>query len=156
MLEFIVGKLVSLIRPIQNLTNDKRAIKDNALRVISHALNETYLYYRNFYKDRQRDLGIEKQLSNYWAAAAIPLRHIDQDLAMTCEYKTEYWVNPENWTNEQIQEHCIALDDLRKKYRNMLAPDFSELNYCVSDQQSQPEESARDIIQIEEHHAFNA
>lgn len=139
MFEFIVGKLVSLIRPIQNLPHDKRAIKDNALRVISHTLNETYLYYRDFYKDRQRDLGIEKQLSNYWAAAAIPLRHIDQDLAMTCEYKAEFWVNPENWTNEQIQELCIALDDLRKKYRNMLAPDFSELNYCMSDQQSQPE-----------------
>jgi len=156
MLDFIVGKLVSLIRPIQNLSNDKRAIKDNALRVISHALNETYLYYRDFDNDGQRDLGIEKQLSNYWAAAAIPLRHIDQDLAMTCEYKAEFWVNPENWTNEQIREHCIALDDLRKKYRNTLAPDFSELNYCMSDQQSQPEEAARDINQSEEHQAFNA
>jgi hypothetical protein len=142
MLEIIVIKLISLTGSIQKLPTVKPEIKYNALRVISHALNETYLYYRDYDNGKQRDLGIEKQLSNYWAAAAIPLRHIDQDLAMTCEYKVEYWVNPENWSSEQIHEHSIALADLREKYRNMLAPIFPELYCCVSNQQSQPEGSA--------------
>ena len=100
----------------------KREIKDNALRAISHALNETYLYYSSLDKGKTRNEDIEKQLSNYWAAAAIPLRHLDEDLAMTCELKAEYWVNPDNWTDEQIHEHGIELGKLRNKYRRMLAP----------------------------------
>ena len=122
MLEFIVSQFIALIEPIQNLSKDKRDLKDNALRAISHALNETYLYYRDIEKGKPINLDIQKQLSNYWAAAAIPLRHIDENLALICEMKSEYWVNPENWSNEQIHEHGIALDDLRKKYRVMLAP----------------------------------
>lgn len=124
MLEFIVKQLTALIGPIQNLSKDKREIKDNALRSVSHALNETYLYYNGLSKGKPRNEDTEKQLSNYWAAAAIPLRHIDENLAMTCEFKAEYWVNPENWDEEQIIEHGIALDRLRKSYRKMLAPNI--------------------------------
>ena len=125
MLDHIVEKFIALIGPIQNLSREKRELKDNALRAISHALNETYLYYRDLDKGKDRDTDIEKQLSNYWAAAAIPLRHLDQDLAMTCEYKAEYWFNPENWSRQQIHDHGIALDDLRSRYRKILAPKIS-------------------------------
>lgn len=61
-------------------------------------------------------------MSNYWTAAAIPIRHLNQDLAMTCEYKANYWLNPDNWTEDQIHEYGIALDGVRKKYRDLLAP----------------------------------
>jgi hypothetical protein len=121
-LSFIIEQFTALIEPIQNLSKEKRELKDNALRSISHALNETYLYYSGLTKGKPRNEEIEKQLSNYWAAAAIPLRHLNENLAMTCEYKADYWVNPDNWTDEQIEEHEIALDLVRGKYRNLLAP----------------------------------
>lgn len=127
MLEFVVEQFIALLGNIQNLSKEKREIKDNALRAISHALNETYLYYASQDKGKQRNLDVEKQLSNYWAAAAIPLRHLDESLAMTCEYKAEYWVNPDNWSDEQIHKHGIALDSLRKQYRQLLAPKFSRM-----------------------------
>ncbi|MNZ36999.1 hypothetical protein D3C78_544380 [compost metagenome] len=122
MLEFIISQFIALIEPIQNLSKDKRDLKDNALRAISHALNETFLYYRDIEHGKPQNLDIQKQLSNYWTAAAIPLRHIDENLALICEFKSEYWVNPENWSDEQIHEHGIALDDLKNKYKSMLAP----------------------------------
>lgn len=121
-LEFIVSQFTALIEPIQNLSKDKRDLKDNALRAISHALNETYLYYRDVEGGKPIDLESQKQLSIYWAAAAIPLRHINENLALICEFKSEYWVNPENWSDEEIHEHGIALNDLRRKYRALVAP----------------------------------
>lgn len=125
MLEFIISQFIALIEPIQSLSKDKRDLKDNALRAISHALNETYLYYRDIEHGKPQNLDIQKQLSHCWAAAAVPLRNIDENLALICEFKSEYWVNPENWSDEQIHEHGIALDDLRHKYRLLLAPKFS-------------------------------
>ncbi len=122
MLESMLKPLVSLLGPIQNLSKDKRELRDNALRSISHALNETYLYYSGLEKGNARDPDIEKQLSNYWAAAAIPIRHLDQNLSMTCEHKAHYWINPDNWDENQIQESGIALDGVRHQYRNLLAP----------------------------------
>lgn len=125
MLEFIVTQFSALIKPLQELSKDKRDLRDNALRAISHALTETYLYYRDLDKGKPKSPDIERQLANYWAAAAIPLRHIDQDLAMTCEFKAEYWVNSDNWTEDQIHEHGIALDGLKQTYRKLLSPSFS-------------------------------
>lgn len=126
MLEYIVERLTALIGPLQNLSRDRRGLKDNALRAISHALNETYLYYEDLSQGMSRDRDIERQLSNYWAAAAIPLRHIDEEVAMICEHKAEFWVNPDNWTADQIAQHGIALDGLRVKYRQMLTPKLAK------------------------------
>lgn len=41
MLSFVIEKLISLMGPIATLSKDKRELKDNALRAISIALQET-------------------------------------------------------------------------------------------------------------------
>lgn len=122
MIEWVVERVVGLIPALENLSANKRELKDNALRAISHALNETYLYYRNLERRKERDLEVEAQLSKYWAAAAIPLRHIDEELASACEYKSEYWISPEGWSNAEIKRFGIGLDHVRKQYRQLLAP----------------------------------
>ncbi|MFK3797092.1 hypothetical protein [Pseudomonas sp. NPDC088444] len=128
LLEIIVSQLAALIDSIQEFSRDKRDLKDNALRAISHALNETYLYYRDIEHGKPVNLDSQKQLSIYWSAAAIPLRHINEELALICEFKSEYWVNPENWSDEQIHEHGIALNDLRMKYRALVSPVRSRIH----------------------------
>ena len=45
MMEWVVERLISLLGPIATMTKDKRDLQDNALRSISHALQETKLYY---------------------------------------------------------------------------------------------------------------
>lgn len=122
MLEYLVGPLKALIKPIQDLARDKRELRDNALRAICHALNETRIYYQGRERGRERNLEVEAQLAKYWAAAAIPIRHIDPELAMVCEAKCDYWINPDNWTDEEIAQSGIALTDLTKTYRDMLVP----------------------------------
>ncbi len=122
MLTEIIEGVVKLLGPIATLSKDRRELKDSALRSISTALNETYLYYRDIDRVNQRNLDREAQLSRYWSAASIPLRHFDEELAGICESKSEYWINPENYTEEDINRFGIELGEIRQAYRRMLTP----------------------------------
>lgn len=127
MIEIVLEKLSSLVGPILDLTKDRRELKDNALRTISHALNETYLYYRKLELGKVRDHDIEAQLSKYWSAAAIPIRHIDPQLAQLCEQKSDYWVNPDRWDQKKVRKIGIGLEQVRKRYRTLLSPRFKSV-----------------------------
>lgn len=122
MIEWVIEKFIGLIPSFEKASSLRRDMQDNALRAISHALNETFLYYRDIDTGKPRNPDIEAQLSRYWAAAAIPLRHIDRELAEICEYKSEYWVNPDTWNNEDIERLGIGLEKVRNQYRSLLAP----------------------------------
>ena len=126
MLQFVLDRIINLLGPIATLSKDRRELKDSALRAISTALNETYLYYRDL-GSKSRDPDREAMLVKYWSAAAIPLRHFDDELAGVCELKSEYWVNPENYTDEEVKKLGIELDSVRQAYRKMLTP-FSGLS----------------------------
>jgi len=122
MIKEILDLLTKVLGPIATLSKDKRELKDSALRATSCALDETYLYYRDLGKGSTRNLEREAMLSKYWSAAAIPLRHFDDNLSQICEHKSEYWVNPEHYNDEDIQELGIGLNDVRQAYRRMLNP----------------------------------
>jgi hypothetical protein len=64
----------------------------------------------------------EAQLAKYWSAAAIPMRHFDDQLASICDHKSEYWINPDNYTDEQVTNLGIELGEVRHAYRKMLSP----------------------------------
>jgi hypothetical protein len=122
MIDTIISGLFGLVRTLKEMGKDKRDLRDNALRAISHALNETYLYYRDLDKGKKRNLDTEAQLSRYWSAAAIPLRYIDENLASICDHKSDYWINPESWDQEKIQRFKIDLKEVREQYRHLLYP----------------------------------
>jgi hypothetical protein len=122
MLEYIIDKLIGLLGPIANLSKEKRELKDSALRGISIALHETKLYYRDRGQGRERNMDKEAQLANYWAAAAIPLRHIDEELAITCQYKAEFWTDPDHWSIDEVERVGIKLDDVSDAYRKLAMP----------------------------------
>ncbi len=125
MLEMVATRLTALLGPLRAMSKDNREMRDNALRAISHALNETYIYYRGLDRGQERNLEIEDQLSRYWAAVSIPIRHLDHELAMICEHKSEYWLNPEQWSAEQVSEFGIELEKVRDDYRKLLRPFLS-------------------------------
>lgn len=122
MLEFVIEKLIGLLGTIATLSKEKRDLRDNALRAISTALLETKLYYRNRQSGGDRNMDTGAQLAKYWAAAAIPIRHIDEELAMTCEYKADFWIGPDNWTGEEVDRLGINLEDVTDAYRKLAMP----------------------------------
>lgn len=116
----IIEKLLEFPEVIRVIQQERRELGDNALRSVSYALDETYFYYRDIEAGKPRDEERELQLSKYWSAAAIPMRHIDKDLALTCDCKAEYWVNPNHWDSDKIDETGIALEKVRNQYRRLL------------------------------------
>lgn len=124
MLNEIIEGLSNILGPIATATKERSQMKDEALRAISHALNETYLYYRDIEHGHLPNRDKEAILVKYWSAAAISLRHFDQRLANICDNKAEYWVNPENYNSADIENLGIGLDSVRQAYRKMLKPDY--------------------------------
>ena len=112
MVEFLIAKLTDLIIPITNLSKDKRELKQQALSLISSALNETCLYL-NRRKSQSRNLDMEENLSRLWANAAIPIANFDKELATICQYKSDYWINPETWSQEEINSFGIRLTEVK-------------------------------------------
>jgi len=125
-LEFLIEKLITLMGPISTLSKEKRELKDNALRAISTALQETKIYYKSLERGSERNTDTEAQLVRYWGAAAIPLRHIDEELAVICEHKAEFWINPEDWSNEKVKSFGIKLEDVTRAYRQLAMPSFTK------------------------------
>lgn len=122
MLKWIIERLLELAPSIASFSKERRELRDNALRAITHALDETYLYYRNIERGKPRDQEVEAQLVRYWSAAAIPVRHIDTQLAERCDRKSEYWLNPDSYDHRQVVGLGIDLGSVREEYRSLLNP----------------------------------
>lgn len=123
MLQEILKGLTNILGPIATLSKEQRELKDMALNSISTALKETYIYYRDVEKGQSFNKeDKEAMLVNYWAAAAIPIRHFDQELALQCQQKSEYWINPNSYTNDDVKRLGISLDDVRRAYHKLLSP----------------------------------
>lgn len=125
MIKEILDGLSKLLGPIATMSKDRRELKDSALRAISIALDETYLYYRDLGKGLLRNPDREAQLVKYWSAAAIPLRHFDENLSNICDYKSEYWINPDGYNDDEIVNMGIELNDVRQAYRKFRGSGFS-------------------------------
>lgn len=122
MVGWIIERLLQLIPSLTAFSKERRELHENALRAINHALDETCIYYRNIELGKPRDQEVEAQLVRYWSAAAIPMRHIDPELAERCDRKSEYWLNPERHEHKQVLSMGIDLETVRKKYRSLLHP----------------------------------
>ena len=127
MIEWVVERFISLIPVAINSKKsnregqkEKREIDDKALTAISDALSETSIYVNAWRKNGERNLETEKKLVKLWGAAAIPVRHLDKKLSEICEYKSEYWINPDNWNPEKTKGLAIDLERVRNKYREKL------------------------------------
>ena len=120
MLQEVTDKLLTVIPIIQRLQQEQKEIADCALREIKNAIVETRLYLHTLENDSPRDIEKEQSLVRLWSSAAIPMRHLDRELALLCDHKAKYWLNPSQWTKSELLEHVIKLDQVADEYRKLL------------------------------------
>jgi hypothetical protein len=125
MFKEILDGLTKILGPIATISKDRRELKDSALRAISTALDETFIYYRDLKKGGSKNLDREAMLAKYWSVAAIPIRHFDEQLALTCDHKAEYWLDPEKYNEKEAEDIDISLNSVRDAYRTQLSGNFS-------------------------------
>lgn len=101
---------------------------EDALSALYTALNETQIYIGSLRKKRRpegvpivgfiRNAKTEAKLSRLWTKAAVKIRSYDIDLADRCRTKSEYWANPDDWSDKDLEDARIkigqVLDDARK------------------------------------------
>jgi len=114
--------LTGLLGLLENLRSDRthsQDKKDLAVSSILMVVNETKIYLKRVQQSSKRNRTTEEKLSRLWAAAAVPLRRFNKDLAERCLSKSDYWLNPEHYTSSDIQKLRISLDQVYKEAKNM-------------------------------------
>lgn len=116
----VIDGLLGLLTNIRDDRLQSQAEKDQALTSILAATNETKIYIKRIQRNGKRDRKTEEQLSRLWASAAVPLRRINKDLAERCLIKSDYWLNPENYTATDIAKFRIGIEQVYKEAKKML------------------------------------
>ena len=98
----------------------EREFQDSALTAIYTAAFETKIYLEEQEQTRGRNRYTEKELVRLWAKAAVPVRRFNADLADRCLLKADSWVNPQNWTEEEISANRIGIFQVWEDARKML------------------------------------
>ena len=102
----------------------------NALVSFYTALNETKLYISKINKQRLSDSHkineeeenrlCEEKLSRLWLDASIKLREINRDLADRCFLKSDYWTEPNRWSDADVKKAKIDITKVFKEARKLL------------------------------------
>lgn len=120
MWQALISGLVGFLGQFREYKAQVQQDKDLALSAIISAANETKIYLQRVQRTGQTNRETEEKLSRLWAAASIPLRHFDQDLANRCLDKSEYWLNPENYSATDIAKFRIGIEQVYKEARALL------------------------------------
>jgi hypothetical protein len=100
-----------------NLEHNKE--DKTALKSIYKALSETKSYFtdrKTMPINRER----ERQISNLWFDSSSELKNIDQELAVKCFLKGDFWADPDNWKQEDGVKINISIDEMTKLAKELL------------------------------------
>ena len=84
--------------------------KEKALSLVRTALLETKKYASFLNDGEEENKEKEHQLSTLWSEASQYARKIDPDLAQRLHEKSNYWLNPDNYSIEDAFEKGIRLE----------------------------------------------
>jgi hypothetical protein len=120
MVELVISALYSFLERVSRARNRRTERHDQALAAIYVAANETRMYIRDSKKAKNRNKSREAKLVRLWTKAAVPVRHIDRDLADRCLLKADFWINPTQWTPAQVKKFGIRIDEIYEYSRQLL------------------------------------
>lgn len=93
---------------------------DEALKSLYDALIETQIYIAVLHRDDRPARKKEAELSRLWRDASRKLKGIDSELAEICFDKGTYWINPEEWSQDDIQRANIGISKVCNLAKEML------------------------------------
>jgi len=119
MLGDIITGCKALLDHISTSRNIQREIRDQALAALYMACIETKIYIQRVERMGVSSRQTEEKLARLWSKVAVPLRHLDADLANRCVEKSEYWLSPDNWSNADISRYRIGINQVAMEARKL-------------------------------------
>lgn len=123
----LFGPFVAIWAFLKGVGDRKDDRTKAALAALSAALTETRLYLRDWKHGAKGNRSKEAQIVRLWEAAAVELRDVDAQLSSICHHKAEYWIHPEEWSEEEVQAKGIGIDELFRTYRRILKDSSAKL-----------------------------
>jgi hypothetical protein len=112
-----ISKLLDYFSAEMRREEDKR---DSALMAILAAAVETKMYLESLESNAPRNRTEETELVKLWQKAAIPVRHIDLDLAASCLDKADDWIRPQTWDISHVEAKRKELQQICSRIRQLL------------------------------------
>ena len=116
----LFDKILAAIGLLREGKKERTEKTDQALMALYAALSETKVYIREQKEGAPRDIDKEISLAGLWRNASIPLRAIDAEFAEKCFSKGSYWLEPDVWDRQKIEEKGIAIDAVFEATRALL------------------------------------
>ncbi len=116
-----IGALSAFLSVLQNEGNIASQVESNALKELNKAVSRTEGYFSRDVMNRNLDEA-KYELSELWNNASIACADAGYEkMQRLCQIKGVYWLNPTNWTDEEIEASGIQLAEMRKKLDIALA-----------------------------------
>jgi hypothetical protein len=101
---------------------DRRGERDDAaVKAVLLAVNETKLYIASLDRGEPQRRNQERLLVQLWTDAAVAIRRSDPHLAERLQMKAEYWADPENWSDNDVQSAEIGIESVAARARALLS-----------------------------------
>lgn len=116
----IIGAFATLAGVLQTWKASTRGKKERKLQALS-ALSDAVAATMKTLNARRRKHSSDPDLVNKWRQASIALEAAGETkLARLCEMKGLYWLNPAQWTPEQVHAAGIQLQTMERELRRLL------------------------------------
>lgn len=112
-----IYRFIDLIKG-QNQFHTERT--DEALKAIYAALRGSQMYVVERREGIKQDKEREMKIAELWQSASISFGFIDSELAGLCHTKGSYWMNPENWNDQQIRAAGFDIDQMISNVGNLI------------------------------------
>lgn len=92
----------------------------DAIEAVNKAANRTTIYITKSLNGTYKS---DQELSDLWMDAAKAVRELDDDLYLRLLAKAEYWSNPQDWSDEDVQSARITLEEIKKGSKELINKD---------------------------------
>lgn len=110
-----IGALI--LACLQELNNNDRFMKEerqSARIALSEAFHATTGYYANLENGGTRDPKEQHRIAHLWEQAAIRIEPFNPSIAGRLGLKERYWREGATWSDAQIADARIQLDEVRR------------------------------------------
>jgi len=115
-----VEKLNSIKNSFLQSKRDRNDEYDLALASLYAAICETKLYIAALNRGEPENSDKEALVAKLWHNAAVAMRRFDASLADRFYLKGSYWTEPASWTNVDVKNARITIDEMHEVCRQLI------------------------------------
>ncbi|WP_420777946.1 hypothetical protein [Kosakonia cowanii] len=110
---------IPLVNALQSFLFRRSELNSKAIESLSRAIFEVEKYYRDLSLGEVASREKETKISEYWMLAAEPVRRVDPHFASICERKVYYWLNPSQYSRQDILDFEMSLESVKIKLQEL-------------------------------------